>query len=197
VPATPEHGQDGAPQFEQAGHYSELSEAETPASEFSYTEAPELQSLDSEHREDELDEDEALDGDIDAAGDEDDSPLNLEVREAREATLTYHDDITAPPAQAPDEDVRLVLESGIREISGEVRNSLEFHRSQEDGGEVLHVALSGSALDIPGFAEALQISLGVEVHSESVGLLDESLAGRVSIHRLAVATGLAASEAPQ
>jgi type IV pilus assembly protein PilM len=38
-------------------------------------------------------------------------------------------------AEAP-ADVRLVLENGIREIAGEVRNSLDFHRSQEGGGEV-------------------------------------------------------------
>jgi type IV pilus assembly protein PilM len=91
----------------------------------------------------------------------------------------------------------MVLENGIREISGEVRNSLEFHRSQEDGGEVSHVALSGSALDIPGFAEALQTSLGVEVRGESVGVTDASLAQRVSVHRLSVAAGLATTEAPQ
>ena len=51
-----------------------------------------------------------------------------------------------------------MLENGIREISGEVRNSLDFHRSQEGGGEVSHVVLSGAALDLPGFAEALQES---------------------------------------
>ena len=49
-----------------------------------------------------------------------------------------------------------MLENGIREISGEVRNSLDFHRSQDGGGEVSHVVLSGAAQDIPGFAEALQ-----------------------------------------
>ena len=60
-----------------------------------------------------------------------------------------------------------MLENGIREISGEVRNSLDFHRSQEGGGEVAHVVLSGAAQDIPGFAEALQASLGVEVRRGS------------------------------
>ena len=53
------------------------------------------------------------------------------------------------------DDVLTVLENGIREISGEVRNSLDFHRSQDGGGEVSHVVLSGAAQDIPGFAEAL------------------------------------------
>ena len=87
-----------------------------------------------------------------------------------------------------DVDVRAVLESGIREISGEVRNSLDFHRSQEGGGEVSHVVLSGAAQDIPGFAEALQASLGVEVRSDDGRTVaDEHVAGKVSTHRLAVA----------
>ena len=66
---------------------------------------------------------------------------------------------------APDADVRTVLENGIREIAGEVRNSLDFHRSQEGGGEVSLVVLSGAALDLPGFAEALQDQLGVPVRA--------------------------------
>jgi type IV pilus assembly protein PilM len=96
-----------------------------------------------------------------------------------------------------DADLWTVLENGIRDISGEVRNSLDFHRSQDGGGEVSHVVMSGSAQDIPGFAEALQVSLGVEVRCEEVGLLDQGLADTVAPHRLAIATGLAATEAPQ
>jgi type IV pilus assembly protein PilM len=90
-----------------------------------------------------------------------------------------------------------VIENGIRDISGEVRNSLDFHRSQEGGGEVAHVVLSGSAEDIPGFAEALEASLGVPVQSAEVGVLDGRIAETVSPHRLAVATGLATTEARQ
>jgi type IV pilus assembly protein PilM len=91
-------------------------------------------------------------------------------------------------------DVRGILENGIREIAGEVRNSLDFHRSQDGGGEVGHVVLSGSALALPGFAEALQASLGVEVKAAAVGLADESLSQSVSAYRLAVAAGLATTE---
>ena len=96
----------------------------------------------------------------------------------------------------PDADVRVVLENGIREIAGEVRNSLDFHRSQEGGGEVARVVLSGAALDLPGFAEALQEQLGIEVQRESVRLDGQSLGG-VSAHRLAIAAGLAVEEAPR
>jgi type IV pilus assembly protein PilM len=130
-----------------------------------------------------------------------------EEQEQRELSMGYeemaaveHAPMHAPdpsPAPVSDADVSEVLETGIRELSGEVRNSLDFHRSQDGGGEVSHVVLSGAAQDIAGFAEALQASLGVTVHSESVGLVDEGLAGTVATHRLAVATGLAATEVPR
>src|SRR5206468_1410562 len=102
----------------------------------------------------------------------------------------------APAAAATDADVWAVLENGVREISGEVRNSLDFHRSQEGGGEVSHIVISGAADEIPGFAEALQAALGVEVRSESVATAGGNLGRGVSKHRLAVATGLATTEAP-
>jgi type IV pilus assembly protein PilM len=99
-------------------------------------------------------------------------------------------------AQAPDADVRTVLENGIREIAGEVRNSLDFHRSQEGGGEVARVVLSGAALDLTGFAEALQEQLGIQVERESVHSDGHELGG-ISAHRLAIAAGLAVEEAPR
>lgn len=130
---------------------------------------------------------------------------NPSGREADESDMTFEELATAS-APAPDaapaepqsvEDIVDVLENGIREISGEVRNSLDFHRSQDGGGEVSHVVLSGAAQDMPGFAEALQASLSVEVRSTTVGLVDNGLSDKVSTHRLAVAAGLAVSEAPR
>jgi type IV pilus assembly protein PilM len=91
----------------------------------------------------------------------------------------------------------MVLERGIHDIAGEVRNSLDFHRSQDGGGEVTRVVLSGSALDLPGFADALQSQLRVDVDPQTVSLADQSLAGNVSGHRLAVAAGLATTEIHQ
>ena len=67
---------------------------------------------------------------------------------------------------------------------------------QEGGGEVARVVLSGAALDLPGFAEALQEQLGNEVERESVHLDGQDLGG-ISAHRLAIAAGLAVEEAPQ
>ena len=92
-----------------------------------------------------------------------------------------------------DDDVYGVLESGIRDIYGEVRNSLDFHRSQEGGGDVSQVILSGAAQDIPGFADALQAALGIEVTPREVQL-SGSARGEVSVHRLAVAAGLSVEE---
>jgi type IV pilus assembly protein PilM len=144
----------------------------------------------------------------DAVSYEADEPESPEDHLAAESAMSYAETVAATQAPAPQEpvlepatatdvDVRMVLENGIRELSSEVRNSLDFHRSQEGGGEVSRIVLSGSALDLRGFAEALQLSLGLEVHSESVGLADAGLAGKVSTHRLSVAAGLAAMEAPQ
>jgi type IV pilus assembly protein PilM len=128
--------------------------------------------------------------------------------EEREQAMSYAEMTAVAPTVAPpnvptavtqiaaDADVRAVLENGIREIAGEVRNSLDFHRSQEGGGEVTLVVLSGAALDLPGFGEALQEQLGVEVQRESVRLDEQDLGG-VSPHRLAIAAGLAVEEAPQ
>jgi type IV pilus assembly protein PilM len=105
------------------------------------------------------------------------------------------------PAPAPvaggDPEVRMVLENGIREIVGEVRNSLDFHRSQEGGGEVRSVVLSGPALELRGFAEALEGELGLTVRRRAVRFADPGAAHGVSPNQLAIATGLATEEAPR
>jgi type IV pilus assembly protein PilM len=105
-------------------------------------------------------------------------------------------DLTAPDEL--DEELRIVLESGIREIAGEVRNSLDFHRSQDAGGEVALVVLSGAALDVPGFADALEAELGVPLARETVATANGAGEGAgVSSQRLAIAAGLAVEEAPK
>jgi type IV pilus assembly protein PilM len=102
-----------------------------------------------------------------------------------------------PPAPAGDPEVRMVLENGIREIVGEVRNSLDFHRSQEGGGEVQSVVLSGQALELRGFPEALEAELGIAVSRQAVRFVDPADAQRISPHRLAIAAGLATEEVPR
>jgi type IV pilus assembly protein PilM len=134
------------------------------------------------------------------------TPASREQHEEQERAMGYVETISAAQTSAepvtdqaePDDvDVRGVLENGIRELVGEIRNSLDFHRTQEQGGEVSHVALSGAALDLPGFAGALQTSLGMEVREQGVGLVDAKLEGKVSTHRLSIAAGLATTEAPR
>jgi type IV pilus assembly protein PilM len=106
-------------------------------------------------------------------------------------------DASPIPDEQPSIDVRPVLAGGVREIAGEVRNSLDFHRSQDGGGEVSSIVLSGPALQISGFAASLQSELGVPIVTQTVGLINEDSAGSVSAERLAVATGLAVEEAPR
>lgn len=97
-----------------------------------------------------------------------------------------------PPPPDPDADVRRVLTSGVREIAGEVRNSLDFQQAQ-NGGEAVHsVVISGPALDIPGFAAACEHELGLPVVTRAVD--GAEAAGPIAAQRLAVATGLAIEE---
>lgn len=114
---------------------------------------------------------------------------------APEETLDSEE--SSAPVEQPTIDVRPVLAGGVREIAGEVRNSLDFHRSQDGGGEVSSIVLSGPALQISGFARALQNELRVPITPQTIGLLDEGSAGSVSAERLAVAAGLAVEEAPR
>jgi type IV pilus assembly protein PilM len=152
-----------------------------------------------------------LEGETDSSHDDDDAHAAGEApgaEQAAEAGPDVHEydfayetgqGFEEPAAEAPgfDLDVWNVLDNGIRDIAGEVRNSLDFHRSQDGGGEVSHVVLSGAAEEIPGFAESLQLALGVEVRAQSVGTVEGRIGDSVSPHRLAVATGLAAAEVPQ
>jgi Tfp pilus assembly PilM family ATPase len=117
------------------------------------------------------------------------------ARPAPEPAADAQDAQDAQPVPGGIEEVRAVLENSLREIAGEVRNSLDFHRSQEGGGEVGLVVLSGAALDIPGFTDALGAELGVAVMRETVAVTDSSTAAAVSAQRMAVAAGLAVEEA--
>lgn len=113
------------------------------------------------------------------------------------ATPSHPPASTSPQRSAADAEVRMVLENGIREIVGEVRNSLDFHRSQDGGGDVTSVVLSGPVLEMAGFAEALEADLGLSVRRQSVAAADPGAFASVSEHRLAIAAGLAAEEAPR
>jgi type IV pilus assembly protein PilM len=179
----------------------DLSAPTAPQAPVLPTAAEEHERADAAQQEPPFDELESSDAEADASA----PVISREEHEAREGAMGYRETIEAvspvaepaPAGEVSVDDVREILENGVREIAGEVRNSLDFHRTQDQGGEVAHVALSGAALDLPGFAEALQSTLAIEVRSEAVGLVDAELEGTVSTHRLSVAAGLATTEVPQ
>lgn len=95
---------------------------------------------------------------------------------------------------AEQEEAEALLRGGIGEIAGEIRNSLDFHRAQESGGEIDEVVLSGSALTITGFAAALESELGFPVLRRTVALARGQETDGVAPEQLTVAAGLAVEE---
>jgi type IV pilus assembly protein PilM len=124
-------------------------------------------------------------------------PLTNEILDGEQPAAQPLQAVEPRAPREPQIDVRPVLSAGVREIAGEVRNSLDFHRSQGGGGEVSTVVLSGAALQIAGFAETLRAELSVPVVTQTVSLGDGAVVGSVSPERLAVAAGLAVEEAPR
>jgi type IV pilus assembly protein PilM len=126
---------------------------------------------------------------------ESDEEARAEGYAAELAAMSAAAKAVEPQAPEPsDSDIRLVLENGIREIVGDVRNSLDFHRSQDGGGDVSSVVLSGPALEIPGFAEMLEADLGLSLRRQTVNLSGAGDLGGLSPHHLTIAAGLAAEE---
>ncbi len=91
-------------------------------------------------------------------------------------------------------EARNVLTEGVRRISDEVRNSLDFHVMQEGSSAIERVVLAGPAVAIPGFPEQIEQQIGFTVE---VGLVSEAKAGGfggIDAGRLAVAAGLTVDE---
>jgi type IV pilus assembly protein PilM len=89
-------------------------------------------------------------------------------------------------------EARLILQDGVRRIAIEARNSLDFHTAQDAQPNVGRVVLTGSALSIPGFTEALGGELGLPIEAISV----EGAPMGIDAGGLTVAAGLAITEAP-
>jgi type IV pilus assembly protein PilM len=87
-------------------------------------------------------------------------------------------------------DARILLTDGIRRIAGEVRNTIDFHLASAPGG-ITRCVLTGPAVAVPGFAEALSADLNLPVERGVVAGADLEEPGRV-----AVAAGLALTEVP-
>jgi type IV pilus assembly protein PilM len=58
---------------------------------------------------------------------------------------------------------RVVLEEGVHRLADTVRNSLNFYRTQDSAETVADGVLTGPAVDIPGFAEALSTQLKLPI----------------------------------
>lgn len=89
-------------------------------------------------------------------------------------------------------DARGVLTAGVRKIAAEIRASLDFHAAHtEDGIGVESVVLTGPAMTVPGFTEALADHLGLDVAERVV---ESNAAMKLSAREaacLSVAAGLA------
>lgn len=91
-------------------------------------------------------------------------------------------------------DARTVLTDGTRRLASEVRASLEFHQTQAvSGADVDRAVLTGAAVAVPGFAEALAAELGMPVETRSV-TAGKDVASLGDLAGMTVAAGLAVSE---
>jgi type IV pilus assembly protein PilM len=88
--------------------------------------------------------------------------------------------------------VRQALEDGVHQVADTVRNSLNFYRMQESAETVERAVLTGPAVAIQGFAEALADQLNMPVQPAVVA---STLEGADS-GRLTVAAGLALHDTP-
>jgi type IV pilus assembly protein PilM len=129
--------------------------------------------------------------------------------DAMVATLSERRGLTAEHAQqwlghvglhAPlegvqgDEDLvtaaRAVLDEGVHQLADTVRNSLNFYRMQESAEQVEQGVLTGPAVAIPGFVEALSEQLRLPLTSAVVVSQDAG----ADLGRLTVAAGLAVED---
>jgi type IV pilus assembly protein PilM len=89
-------------------------------------------------------------------------------------------------------DARAALTEGVRRIATEIRASLDFYSVNDAaGGDVERVVLTGPAVAVPGFAQALSERLELDVDERVVAGSD---AMKLSAHDaacLSVAAGLA------
>jgi Tfp pilus assembly PilM family ATPase len=107
-------------------------------------------------------------------------------------------ELTAVTATAEQLEIaRTGLADGIRRIAAEVRNSLDFHRSSRGEEPVSRAILTGPALDLAGFDDALARELDLPITRGEVALASPGAAGHVPMSRLAVAAGLSLMEGPK
>lgn len=86
---------------------------------------------------------------------------------------------------------RASLDEGVHQLADTVRNSLNFYRTQENAEQVEQGVLTGPAVSIPGFAEALSEQLKLPVSPAAVDVEGDDPADG---GRLTVAAGLAVED---
>lgn len=91
-------------------------------------------------------------------------------------------------------DARATLMAGVARIADEIRNTLTFQSMQQPGLQVERAVLTGSAVGIQGFADALAAEIGIPAEA---GLVAEGALcafGGVQPAGLTVASGLTVAE---
>jgi type IV pilus assembly protein PilM len=87
-------------------------------------------------------------------------------------------------------EARAVISEGIRRISDEVRNSLDFHRVQPGTVPVQNAVLTGPAVAIPGFCAQLGDEIQLPLEPGVVSEARPGALGDIDAGSLAVAAGL-------
>jgi type IV pilus assembly protein PilM len=85
---------------------------------------------------------------------------------------------------------RAVLDEGVHQLADTIRNSLNFYRMQESAEQVETGVLTGPAVAIAGFTEALSEQLRLPLEAAVVASSDEE----ADLGRLTVAAGLAVED---
>src|SRR4051812_24028936 len=102
--------------------------------------------------------------------------------------------LVAAGAEGLSEDAaaRSIIEQGAGVLGDDLRTSIEFFASQWTGS-VAEVVLTGTALAVPGFAEAVEKRVGLPVRAGDIEGSPEALGG-LEPWRVAVAAGLSVEE---
>jgi type IV pilus assembly protein PilM len=113
-----------------------------------------------------------------------------------ESASPTHSDLAASHDAAVSEvsrtaTVRTAIDEGVRRIGSEVRNSIDFYLTAQDAAPVGRAVLTGTALEIPGFVEALSRELDIAVERGEVAAAQ---ATDVPASLLPVAAGLSVPE---
>jgi type IV pilus assembly protein PilM len=93
-------------------------------------------------------------------------------------------------------DARAILLQGSRRLAGDIRASLDFHRTQAvAGADVERAVLTGAAVGVPGFGDALARELGMPVETRSVAA-GKGYSGDGDLAGMTIAAGLAVEAMP-